>query len=166
MLPLLTLGCGIFQTGDYAHEKSCGPKALCRLGAVNGIEYSKEDISNNITSNFSGNFSRNLLSVVRRDAIYITWPTEMKAELTRLGYSISTISGTDSELKEICDRMRAEGKTGIVLLNAEGDITSYHWMLTNDPKTRPPTEYYLSRTTLHVIYKVELIDAVIAVDQN
>lgn len=150
---LLLPGCGVFNTyqknsdGYYErHYTCCGPQALAKAFRLvdqrAGIIYVRDpyieaEISRRIQDN--GIKSKELLSFFNKEAICITWPSEIKEVAEQYGFEIIT-------LKEF-EKLDPEKDVVIVLVHSK--INNYHWLVfpIDDPQY-----YYGINTKIDKIY--------------
>ena len=124
------VGCGIFdqyeKNSDGYYERHfycCGPVALEKALEHLGKQIDKAELSKSMQDN--GIAIKELLSFFYKDAICITWPSEMKAAAKKYGFEPITL----------------------VLVHSK--LTDYHWVVfpTDDPKS-----YYGAETKIDKIY--------------
>ena len=146
-------GCGVLDSyhknaeGYYGvHYTCCGPEALAKAfslyDAKQGIAYvrnpyNSKEISQKIQDN--GMRFKEFLAVVNKQAICITWPSEIKYVAEKYGFEIIT-------LKEF-KGLDPEKDVAIVLVHSK--INNYHWLVfpTDDPR-----DYFGIGTKVDKIY--------------
>ena len=112
-------GCGLFSPyhknskGYYSvYNNSCGPNAL-----QDALNVSRYKISKEIQDYES--ISKKILSVFHKDAVCITWPSEIEKICNKYGYELITIG----ELRQL----DPEKDIAIVLVHQKFTF-HYHWL--------------------------------------
>jgi hypothetical protein len=153
-LALLNHGCAVFhpekleREGGYytRHFNSCGPvaiqDALSRLeGYVTQKEISKE-IQNN------GNGRRVALTLIHYDALWITWPSELKKYFTDRGYKVTSTNLNSLTTNDIA----------IVLIKGSSLRLEWHWITYPTYTTKQIKNLYKQygrNTSVIAVYKIE-----------
>ncbi len=128
------LGCGIINPhrknfeGYYdAHYRACGPQALEKAfyaffknqGAAFKKGHTRQEISRSIQS--QGMLGRELLSFFHKDAIQITWPSEIKKIAGNYGFDLVTVDSLSS--------LDPQKDIAIVLIHGKFFSDQYHWVV-------------------------------------
>jgi hypothetical protein len=146
------IGCGVFDQykknadGYYErHYTCCGPialeKAFQKLYRKHGImlkrAITREEISRSMQDD--GIAAKELLSYFNKEAICITWPSEMKATAKKYGFEPITIK----------DFKKLDPKNDVALVLVHSKLTNYHWLVfpIDDPKS-----FYGTETKIDKIY--------------
>ncbi len=155
---LFLFGCGIFRAyerdanGFYpAYSNSCGPVALelafCEFYKRNS-DAQKEDISRDEISKTiqqEGITEKEFLSLFNREAVCITWPSEIKRIAKNYGFELVPVNSlSDIDVNK---------DVAIVLLHGRYFSRQYHWSVypIYDVKS-----YYGNDTVIDKIYLVKL----------
>ena len=141
------------EEGFYErHYSCCGPIALEQafneLYAREGIVFirnpaSRKEISQKIQGR--GVSTKELLSYFNKDAICITWPSEIKDVAEEYGFELITVNDIDS--------LDPKKDIAIVLVHGKFFSEQYHWVVfpIDDVK-----EYYGNKTVVDIIYLLKL----------
>ena len=138
------VGCGIFdqyeKNSDGYYERHfycCGPVALEKALEHLGKQIDKAELSKSMQDN--GIAIKELLSFFNKDAICITWPSEMKAAAKKYGFEPITVKNFE----------KLDPKKDVALVLVHSKLTDYHWLVfpTDDPKS-----YYGAETKIDKIY--------------
>ena len=133
VLPIIFFtSCGILNPPDInangyypEHYNCCGPTALERafraLYVEHGIVFKKGITSREISEAIQrkGNRGRDMLSIINRNAVCITWPSEIKNTARDYGFIPVSLRGLN-ELKE--------GDVAIILVQGRVSKGEFHWM--------------------------------------
>lgn len=146
------LGCGIINPhkrnseGYYErHYWTCGPVALEKAFLAyyerKGIAYcvEAEQISKQIQDR--GMKSKKLLSFFHKDAICITWPSDIKYVAERHGFELITVDDIDS--------LDPEKDIAIVLIHGALFSEQYHWTVYPLDSVK---DFYEKKTVIDKIY--------------
>jgi len=148
-------GCALFDRhkkndeGYYpAHYRACGPialeKAINAAYSNRGIKFVKNPaprrrLSQEIQK--EGMTSRELLSYFDKNAIQITWPSEIKKIVNQHGFDIVTVNNINS--------LDPEKDIAIVLIHGKFLSKQYHWVVypIDDVKN-----FYGEKTVIDAVY--------------
>jgi len=132
--PLLSTGCGMLnppnrdKQGYYtAHYSSCGPTALGiafdKIYTRDGIVFVKQPHTVEEISKFiqdRGQKSKTFLSFFNRNAVCITWPSEIKAAAKHYGFTPITLN----EMAELDPKK----DVAVVLVRGATLEGEWHWV--------------------------------------
>tara|TARA_Y100000310_G_scaffold344149_1_gene455388 strand:+ start:4483 stop:5010 length:528 start_codon:yes stop_codon:yes gene_type:complete len=154
-VPLLLNGCGIFKgykknsEGYYEkHYNCCGPialeKAINAFYIKEGIVFvenpaPKEELSKLMQDR--GMKVKELLSYFHREAICITWSSEMKYVADKYGFELVSVNGLNE--------LDPEEDIAIILVHGRHFSKEYHWLVfpVDDIKN-----YYGDKTVVDIVY--------------
>ena len=148
------LGCGIISPykknseGFYEkHYNCCGPVALeaalnayaIKHGTLHKRAWNRKELSQEIQSN--GITGKKFLAFFDKDAICITWPSEIKKVVNKKGYELITVDDIDS--------LDPQKDIAIVLIHGKFFSQEYHWVVypLDDVK-----DFYGKKTVIDTIY--------------
>tara|TARA_Y100000588_G_C13570306_1_gene634313 strand:- start:48 stop:569 length:522 start_codon:yes stop_codon:yes gene_type:complete len=153
------IGCGLVNPykrnseGYYEkHFNCCGPIALEKAfnklndqhGIISNSSINRKSLSKEIQD--MGVDLKNFLSFFNREAICITWPSEMKAMARKYGFEPITIKDIDT--------LDPEKDVALVLIHKS--ITDFHWVVF--PMDNPKTYYGKENTVIDKIYLLKKIN--------
>ena len=139
-------GCGVFDKynknkhGYYERAYySCGPLALEKVLKVHRNQISKDIQDYN-------SLSKKFLSIFEKEAVLITWPSEIKKVCEKYGYKVITVK----ELSELDPKK----DQAVVLVHRKFDLNSYHWIIF----PLESMDYYGDKTVVDKIFLLKRID--------
>lgn len=148
-------GCALFdrhkknKQGYYeAHYRACGPialeKAINEFYRKQGVVFVKnpaprKNISQKIQR--GGSFSKELLSYFDKQAIQITWPSEIKKIINEHGFDIVTVDNLSD--------LDPEKDVAVVLIHGKCFSKQYHWVVYPLDKVE---NFYGKDTVIDIIY--------------
>ena len=151
---LLNHGCAVFhpdklkrENGYYTrHFNSCAPIAI--QDALKELEgyVTRKEISKEIQDN--GNGRRVALTMIHYDALWVTWPSELKKYFTKRGYKITT-----TNLKSL-----APSDVAVVLINGSIMKQEWHWITYPTYTIEQIKNFYKKNgrhTSIIEVYKIE-----------
>ena len=147
---LLNQGCAVFhpekiKTENGYYKRHCGPVAIQEALAELEGHVSRKEISKEIQDN--GNGRRLALTLIHYNALWITWPAELKKYFTKRGYEI-----TETNLESL-----GPEDVAIVLINGSSIKQEWHWITYPTHSINKIKNYYKKndrKTKIIKVYKI------------
>ena len=149
------LGCGALNPykknsrGYYAqHYYACGPialeKAINALYTKKGVKFIKNPAPRRVVSEQiqdMNSCSKKLIAYFNRNAVRVTWPSEIKKIVDLYGFDIITIDDLDS--------LDPKKDIAIVLIHGKLLSKQYHWVVYPIDDVR---NFYEKKTVIDTVY--------------
>ena len=145
------VGCGIFdppkinKDGYYeSHYNCCGPIALEQAFKKLGVHVDRVTLSQSIQD--SGQVKRQLLSFFNKQAVCITWPSEIRGAAKKYGFKTITIK----EFKSL------DLNKDVAIILVHDKLSNYHWVCF--PCSGNIPKYFGGETKIDKIYLLKKVN--------